>query len=312
MAASSLTATTATAQQKQRRTALPLRRRGCLHCLSCHRMTICRDSHAETMDMWPGGLRSPTVYFALRVGQLAYNIQQAAAQGPAAWRAEGPVAGAAPCALRQRRCLPPLTIQLPTTCCGVRQGDSCVYVREVQPAWHNAKVRTIRSPPPPPCQSRPSAAAALATSTPYPSPAACIPQRTVTPQYLLEQPAKRTRLSLDRAQLQQTPASGHLIAWAAARPDYHYQAAPVMPLPAPPHVAHVASGHISSSEDLVPYATTAAAAAAVAAAATAAAKAASLDSPLAAWFRRVKVLLGSPQQLQPQAQHCLPIELPAF
>ncbi|EFN53532.1 hypothetical protein CHLNCDRAFT_136637 [Chlorella variabilis] len=155
------------------------------------------------MEFWPAGLHSPSVYYMLRERQLAYNINAAVSQGPASWRRQSVAKGRA-CELLQRRGLPPLSVRVPQTLCNIRPGETAVYVRAVQrAAWQQAPKPAVPAAP-----RMAAAAAAADTAALAQAPLHC----QDTPLQLLEQPAKRSRLSTD----EHTPRPGHLIARSSA------------------------------------------------------------------------------------------------
>ncbi|KAL4853136.1 hypothetical protein ACK3TF_005830 [Chlorella vulgaris] len=217
-------------------------RTGCRHCVSCHRLAVCRTHSHGMMELWPAGLQDPTVYFSLGEGRLAYLIQQAAAQGPAAWRSHS-VAAAAPCELRQRRRLPPLSVNVPLAAgYGIRLGEQAMFIGTAMAniscgsSWRRGASatppldRSTTEVAPPAVISASATPAVARSSSQWSTGMLCFG----TPPRGLDQPAKRLRSTAvaqaasrpgSAAQAQQQ--SGHLIAASALGADSRKPAAVV-------------------------------------------------------------------------------------
>lgn len=75
------------------------------------RLPSSSDRYASEEEAWPGGLPSPSLYFALRRKQMSAAIK-AAVRSPALWRPVT-VTRSAPAELRDRRGVRPLCVLVP-------------------------------------------------------------------------------------------------------------------------------------------------------------------------------------------------------
>lgn len=171
--------------------------KGCRHCVTCSRLY----KHTILSEAWPAGISTPTVYFMLRERQLAFQCAAAAREGAVAWRQHSFSAGRSNELLVQRG-RPQLSVAVPTTCGGVDANESAIFMRSVEPSAAPAVVSAADA------AAAAAAAAKQSSLQPaHPAPARCRSSSssssddrpplvtTVTPPQLLEQPAKRSRVS---------------------------------------------------------------------------------------------------------------------
>lgn len=131
------------------------RRRGCQHCVCCHtaRGTLPSPSAPgdEPTDLWPGGLPSPTIYYALRARQLEHQYRHPSREVKQ-WRATQETQSDPSDLLTARR-RRPLLLAVPTACTNVAQNDTRIqYV-----STHSVALK-----PRPAAASAPAPAAAAA------------------------------------------------------------------------------------------------------------------------------------------------------
>ncbi|PSC74010.1 citrate synthase methylcitrate synthase [Micractinium conductrix] len=220
-------------------------KQGCRRCVCCNDLKQhagARDGPNAYIGYWPAGLQSPTVYYALKTCQLAFQIRAVAADGPDAWRSHS----AAACrqnALLVARARPQLSLRIPHTRCGVEPRDTAVFVRSFvqlpagepkpQPQQRAASPRGVA-----PSDSSFSSTCGSARSV---SSSGGSLTASVTPLRLLEQPAKRSRLDAAAPQQRVGPGlparvvcmspQGHSAHLIAPAPQRQRRGPVVIPLP---------------------------------------------------------------------------------